>query len=304
MGFEPSYLELHRSGELENRIERANAILEECVLCPHCCKVDRPSGEKGFCRSDALPMVSSHNAHFGEEPVLVGSGGSGTIFFTNCTLHCSYCQNYPISQLGHGSTVSVQGLAEMYLRLEKRGCENINFVTPTHFVPSILEALALAVEDGFSLPLVYNTSGYERVETLQLLDGIIDIYLPDIKYADNDMARKYSGVDNYVEHNRAALKEMYRQTGLLQCDDRGVARRGMIVRHLVLPDDISGSEDSLRFLARELSPRLHVALMSQYFPAYKAPQTPPLHRRIDRKHYRYLANLVDELGFKGWVQPS
>lgn len=303
MQFEPSYLRLYRSGELAERVAQAKAILKKCELCPKCCRVDRTRGEKGFCRSGVEPMVSSFNPHFGEEPVLVGSGGSGTIFFTNCTLGCIYCQNYPISQLGNGNVYTTRELARMYLRLQRMGCHNINFVTPTHFVPQILEALELAIPEGFNLPLVYNTSGYERVETLRLLEGIIDIYMPDIKYASNEMAKKYSGVSDYVEYNRAALKEMFRQVGILQCDERGIAQRGLLVRHLVLPEDISGSEDCIRFLAEELSPHLHLALMSQYFPAYKAPETPPLNRRIDRKHFLELARLVKQIGFQGWIQP-
>jgi len=191
----------------------------------------------------------------------------------------------------------------MYLRLQRIGCHNINFVTPTHFVPQILEALELAIPEGFNLPLVYNTSGYERVETLRLLDGIFDIYMPDIKYASNEMAQKYSGVSDYVEYNRSALKEMYRQVGILQCDEQGIAQRGLLVRHLVLPEDISGSEDCIRFLAEELSPHIHLALMSQYFPAYKAPETPPLNQRIDRKHFLNLARMVKQIGFQGWIQP-
>ncbi|MCD6386604.1 radical SAM protein [Candidatus Sumerlaeota bacterium] len=297
MQFEPAYLRLYRSGELAERVAQAKAILKKCVLCPRCCQVDRTRGEKGFCRSGAEPIVSSFNPHFGEEPVLVGSGGSGTIFFTNCTLACIYCQNYPISQLGNGNVYTTQELARMYLRLQRIGCHNINFVTPTHFVPQILEALELAIPEGFNLPLVYNTSGYERVETLRLLDGIFDIYMPDIKYASNEMAQKYSGVSDYVEYNRSALKEMYRQVGILQCDEQGIAQRGLLVRHLVLPENISGSEDCIRFLAEELSPHIHLALMSQYFPAYKAPETPPLNQRIDRKHFLNLARMVKQIGF-------
>lgn len=249
-------------------------------------------------------MVSSYNAHFGEEPPLVGRGGSGAIFFTNCTMRCVFCQNYPISQQGVGQEYTIDQLANMYLLLQKRGCENINFVTPTHLLPQILMALEIAVPRGFKLPLVYNTSGYECVEIVQLLDGIFDIYLPDIKYADDEMALKYSGVNDYVENNRASLKEMYRQVGELECDERGAARRGLIVRHLVLPEGISGSEESLRWMAEHLSPNIHVALMSQYFPAYEAPEIPEIARRVKGSEYRPLASLHEELGFDGWIQPT
>ena len=300
---EPSYIAVYNNGILHERAAKSRKILKCCELCPHRCKVDRTSDERGFCRSGAKPLISSYNPHFGEEPVLVGPGGSGTIFLTNCTMRCIYCQNYPISQLENGREYTNHGLAGIYLRLQNMGCENVNFVTPTHFVPMILEALELAIPEGFHLPLVYNTNGYELIETLQLLEGIVDVYLPDIKYASNDMAKKYSGVGNYVEHNRAALKEMFRQVGLLECDERGVAQKGLIVRHLVLPDDISGSEDCVRFLAEELSPDIHLAFMSQYFPAYKAPETPPLNRRIDRRRYQKLTRMVEELGFNGWIQP-
>lgn len=192
----------------------------------------------------------------------------------------------------------------MFLKLQKHGCHNINFVTPTHFVPQILQALEIAVNEGFHLPLVYNTSGYESLATLKLLDGIIDIYLPDIRYSDNNHAKTYSKTENYVEHNRAALKEMYRQVGLLECDEAGVARRGMIVRHLVLPENRAGSEEALQFLANELSPQLHVALMSQYFPAYNAPDYPPLDRKITTEEYEHLVDLYKQLGFNGWIQTA
>ncbi len=300
----PAYMSLYRSGELHRRVVAAASILGHCELCPHRCRVNRIAGEKGRCRSGANPIVSSHNAHFGEEPPLVGEGGSGTIFFTNCTLRCVFCQNYPISQLGVGNEYSVSQLTDMFIYLQRRGCENINFVTPTHFVPQILQALEFAVSRGFSLPLVYNTSGYERVEILRLLDGIFDIYLPDIKYSDDDMALKYSGAENYVKHSRAALKEMFRQVGVLRCDERGVAQRGLIVRHLVLPGGIAGTQESLHWLAKEVSPKIHLALMSQYFPAYRAPEMPEISRRVKADEYRPLARLHEELGFAGWIQPS
>ena len=300
----PSYLELHRSGELKKRIERAYAMLSQCRLCPRECGVDRLRGERGFCRAGAEPIVASWNVHPWEEPPISGTRGSGTIFFSGCTGRCLFCQNYPISQLGVGNTVSVQQLAEMMLELQDRGCHNINLVTPTHFVPQILAALELAIEGGLRLPLVYNTSGYERVETLQLLDGVVDIYLPDAKYADDETARRLSGFVRYVEANRAALREMFRQVGdELVLDGEGIARRGLIVRHLVLPEGLAGTPKVLRWIAENLSPRVHVSLMDQYFPAHKAVGHPILGRKITAEEYAEALRAFEEAGLtNGWMQ--
>ena len=300
----PTYLELHRSGELKRRIERAYAMLSQCRLCPRECGVDRLRGERGFCRAGAEPIVASWNVHPWEEPPISGTRGSGTIFFSGCTGRCLFCQNYPISQLGVGNTVSVQRLAEMMLELQDRGCHNINLVTPTHFVPQILAALELAIEGGLRLPLVYNTSGYERVETLQLLDGVVDIYLPDAKYADDETARRLSGFVRYVEANRAALREMFRQVGdELVLDGEGIARRGLIVRHLVLPEGLAGTPEVLRWIAENLSPRVHVSLMDQYFPAHKAVGHPVLGRKITAEEYAEALRAFEEAGLtNGWMQ--
>jgi len=300
----PTYLELHRSGELKRRIERAYAMLSQCRLCPRECGVDRLRGERGFCRAGAEPIVASWNVHPWEEPPISGTRGSGTIFFSGCTGRCLFCQNYPISQLGVGNTVSVQRLAEMMLELQDRGCHNINLVTPTHFVPQILAALELAIEGGLRLPLVYNTSGYERVETLQLLDGVVDIYLPDAKYADDETARRLSGFVRYVEANRAALKEMFRQVGdELVLDGEGIARRGLIVRHLVLPEGLAGTGEVLRLIAENLSPHVHVSLMDQYFPAHKAVGHPVLGRKITAEEYAEALRAFEEAGLtNGWMQ--
>ena len=300
----PSYLELHRSGELKRRIERAYAMLSQCRLCPRECGVDRLRGERGFCQAGAEPIVASWNVHPWEEPPISGTHGSGTIFFSGCTGRCLFCQNYPISQLGVGNTVSVQQLAEMMLELQDRGCHNINLVTPTHFVPQILAALELAIEGGLRLPLVYNTSGYERVETLQLLDGVVDIYLPDAKYADDETARRLSGFVRYVEANRAALREMFRQVGdELVLDGEGIARRGLIVRHLVLPEGLAGTPEVLRWIAENLSPRVHVSLMDQYFPAHKAVGHPVLGRKITAEEYAEALRAFEEAGLtNGWMQ--
>ncbi len=301
--FIPGYFALYESGRLEEKCREAWELLSSCSLCPHLCGVNRLEGQTGRCRSGILPGVSSFNAHFGEEPPLVGHGGSGTIFLTGCTLRCAFCQNFPISQQGVGREYTIEQLAGMFLNLQKRGCENINFVTPTHFMPQILKALLLAIPAGFRLPLVYNTSGYERVEIIRMLEGVIDIYLPDIKYSDDAMAEKYSCAPRYTENNRAAILEMFRQVGNLECDSRGVGRRGLIVRHLVLPDGLAGTEESLRWLAKHISTDLHVALMSQYFPAHTALEIPELSRRVTREEYAPLARLHEELGLDGWIQP-
>jgi len=301
---EPSYLELHRSGELRERIKLAYSMLRECRLCPRECGVDRLRGERGFCRAGAEPTVASWNVHPWEEPPVSGTRGSGTIFFSGCTGRCIFCQNYPISQLGVGNTVSIRRLAEMMLELQDRGCHNINLVTPTHFVPQILAALSIAIERGLRLPLVYNTSGYERVETLRLLEGVVDIYLPDAKYADDETARWLSGFVRYVEANHAALKEMFRQVGdELILDGEGVARRGLIIRHLVLPNGLAGTQEVLNWIAENLSPRVHISLMDQYFPAYKAVGHPILGRKITAEEYEEALRAFEDAGLeRGWMQ--
>jgi len=301
---EPGYLALHRDGRLKHRIEQAYSLLEECRLCPRRCGVNRLRGEVGFCRVGELPKVASWNVHPWEEPPISGTRGSGTIFFSHCTGRCLFCQNYPISQLGIGNTVTVERLAEMMLELQAKGVHNINLVTPTHFVPQILAALAMAIERGLRLPLVYNTSGYEAVETLRLLEGVVDIYLPDAKYADDAVARRLSGFVHYVESNRAALKEMFRQVGEeLVLDEEGIARRGMIIRHLVLPGGLAGTKEVLSWIASELSPKVHISLMSQYFPTYKALKHPLLGRKITPEEYREALSALEEAGFcRGWFQ--
>ncbi len=280
-----SYQALYRSGELEERVERARAILRSCELCPRRCQVNRLEGEKGVCRTAAEAVVSSYGPHFGEEAPLVGTYGSGTIFFTHCNLRCMFCQNYTISQLGQGRVASKGEVARMMLVLQEQGCHNINLVTPTHVVPQILEALQVAVGLGLSIPLVYNCGGYESTETLKLLDGIVDIYMPDMKYSDEKNGRRFSGVKNYPSVNQVAVKEMHRQVGDLQLDERGVARRGLLVRHLVLPNDIAGTEGVLRFLAGEVSTNTYLNVMAQYHPAHRAFKLPPLSRSLSRQEF-------------------
>ncbi len=328
-GLSPSYLALAADGELARRAAQARKRIERCDLCPRACAINRLAGERGFCRAPARAVVASHNRHDGEEPPISGTRGSGTIFFTYCTMRCVYCQNFPISQGGVGREVGAEGLAEMMLDLQARGCHNVNFVTPTHFVHEILTALAIAVEKGFRLPLVYNTSGYESLETLRLLDGVMDIYLPDIRYADERLAERYSSGRGFVAANRAALREMWRQVGPLRVDlvestpsalphlsdssdsttppaspvGAEIARSGLIVRHLVMPRGITGTRDCLEFLAREISPSVHLSLMSQYFPANRAAEFPEINRPITRREYAPLVRLAEQIGFSGWIQP-
>jgi putative pyruvate formate lyase activating enzyme len=300
----PSYLERYHRGELAPRIERAYALLESCTLCPRECGVNRLAGQQGFCCVGLKPKVASWNVHPWEEPPISGSRGSGTIFFSGCTGRCLFCQNYPISQLGVGNVVSVDRLAEMMLELQGKGCHNVNLVTATHFVPQILAALPHAIEGGLRLPLVYNSSGYEAVEVLRLLDGVVDIWLPDAKYADDDTALRLSGFRHYVEHNRAALQEMHRQVGdELVLDENGLAKRGMIVRHLVLPEGLAGTGEVLNWIATALSPRVHVSLMDQYFPAHRAVGHAALGRRVTPEEYEEALRAFEAARLvRGWRQ--
>ena len=281
-------------------------MLAPCRLCPHECGVDRLSGDTGVCRMDARCRIASWNLHHGEEPPISGTRGSGTIFFSGCTGRCRFCQNYPVSQLGHGIEIGPERLASMMLELQRKGAHNINLVTPTHFMPHILAALPHAIRDGLRLPLVYNTSGYERVEALRLLDGIVDLWLPDAKYADDEAARRLSGWPRYVDVNRAALREIYRQVGeRLQLGDDGVALRGLIVRHLVLPGGLAGTAHVLRWLSEELSPHIHVSLMDQYFPAYRVLADPVLGRRLTPEEYESALDALESAGLEqGWSQAT
>ena len=288
---------------VQKRLKSAFRLLESCRVCPRHCGANRLKGEIGFCKSGFLPEVSSDNLHFGEEPPISGTKGSGTIFLTGCSLGCLFCQNFPISHLGNGNPVSIRKLAAMMLRLQKAGAHNINFVTPTHFAPQIMGALLLAFKSGLFLPLVYNCGGYESMDMLTLWDGIIDLYMPDMKYSDPEMARRYSSAPDYPEVNRAAIREMHRQVGDLETDEEGIAQKGLLVRHLVLPENISGTGDVLRFISQEISPHTFVSLMSQYFPAFEASSTPPLNRRINRSEYDRARRLLEDFGMeRGWVQ--
>jgi len=280
------YLSLHKNGKLAERAEKLRTLYENCTLCPRDCRVNRTKRQTGKCQASDIVKVASAYPHFGEEAPLVGVGGSGTIFFSHCGLRCAYCQNYTISIEGTGEEFSDRALAEMMVGLQKRGCHNINLVTPTHYVPSLVNALLAAIPMGFRIPLVYNTSGYEKLETLQLLDGVVDIYLPDFKYWSPEKAAKYSSeAYNYPHYAKIALKEMYRQVGDLATDGRGIARRGLMLRHLILPNRIAGTEDVLKFVAENLSKTTYVNLMRQYRPEHRAPEFKELNRRILNGEY-------------------
>jgi len=306
-GIEPGYIALYRSGELERRAEALEARLAACDICPRECGVNRLAEERGFCHSAYLPIVASVGAHHGEEPVLSGRRGSGTIFLGNCNMRCVYCQNHQISQdykAQRRHEVETGVLAENMLFLQDElGCHNINLVSPSHFVPQLVRAVLEAVPLGLRLPLVYNTSSYDSVATLRELDGIISIYLADLRYASNKWGRRFSKAPDYVERARAAIKEMYRQVGNLVVDEENIARKGLIVRHLILPNGIAGSRDSLGWLVGEVSPQVAVSLMSQYFPAHLAPRLPLLSRTITSEEYNEVVGLVEELGIEnGWMQ--
>lgn len=295
--FEPSYLSFHRKGELKKRGEELWEIMRNCRLCPRECGANRLKGEKGFCGATSQLMTSAYHPHFGEERALVGKNGSGTIFFTHCNLRCVFCINWEISQEEKGSPTRIEQLAQMMLNLQKMGCHNINVVTPTHFSPHIVLALDLAVKKGLKVPLVYNTSGWERTEILKILDGIVDIYLPDFKYFDGKMASKYSsGADTYPEVTKSAILEMHRQVGFAKPERDGLMKRGLMIRHLVMPNNVSGTKEVLEWIANNLPKETYVNIMSQYRPAYKAFSYPEIARRITRKEYSDAIKWAKEFG--------
>jgi putative pyruvate formate lyase activating enzyme len=291
----PGYITLYKTGELARRVREIEAICRKCTLCPHRCQVDRTLSAGGFCASTIRPVVASATPHFGEEPPLVGRFGSGTIFFSGCTLKCKYCQNYSISQWHEGSAITIEQLADIMLYLQTKGCHNINFVTPTHMILPIMQALIIAIEGGLSVPLVYNSSGYEAVETLKLLDGVIDIYMPDMKYWDEKTGWELSGIKNYPEMARLAIREMRRQVGDLELDLKGIARRGLIVRHLILPGHLEESKKIIAFIA-ELSQQTYLNLMDQYHPEYRAYEYIEMARRITEEEYKQLETYAVDLG--------
>jgi putative pyruvate formate lyase activating enzyme len=280
-----AYLTAHKLGILKVRAKTALSMLECCVLCPRTCRVNRLEGERGVCRTGRYAKVSSYGAHFGEEDPLVGSGGSGTIFFANCNLLCIFCQNYDISHLGEGTEVTPGNLAAIMVRLQEQGVHNINCVTPSHVVPHILEALPQAIDDGLRIPLVYNSGGYDSVETLKLLDGIFDIYMPDLKFADCTLSQRYCNAPDYPEKAKAAIQEMHRQVGDLVLDEHGIAERGVLVRHLVMPGRQAGTAELMQFLAEEVSQTTYVNIMNQYRPCGDAKRFKELSRSITTDEY-------------------
>ncbi|HZD59999.1 MAG TPA: radical SAM protein, partial [Anaerolineae bacterium] len=282
----PEYVSLYKTGVLKHRAQEAAKRLEACDLCPRQCRIDRATAEKGVCRTGREAKVASYGPHFGEERPLVGRGGSGTIFFTSCNLRCIFCQNYEISQLREGHHVSAEKLAGIMLSLQNSGCHNINFVSPSHAIAQILEALVIAAGRGLRVPLVYNSGGYDSVDALKLLDGVADIYMPDIKYMDASVGERLSGVKNYPQIVKDAIREMHRQVGDLVVDERDVAVRGLLVRHLVLPGQLAGTDEAMKFLADEISKNTYVNIMDQYYPYYKAFDITPLNRRITREEFK------------------
>jgi putative pyruvate formate lyase activating enzyme len=307
---EPSYLALLRSGELQHRVEELERLLERCTVCPHDCLNNRLNNDIAACYSGRLPIVSSYTAHFGEEPPLVGTRGAGTIFFGNCNLRCVYCQNYQISQTHKQqlkNEVTHERLAEMMLELQARGCHNINFVSPTHFAPQMARSILLAAQQGLRLPVVYNTNAYDAVPVLRLLDRVVVVYLPDLKYADDESGYLYSKVSGYKEFSRLALKEMFRQTGdELVYDEDGLLKRGLVIRLLVLPNDIGSIRESIEWIRDELSPRVAISLMAQYYPTQQAETNNRyvlLSRRIRESEWLKATAALEELGMEeGWMQ--
>jgi putative pyruvate formate lyase activating enzyme len=294
--FVPAYMETQERGLLKSKIDGAQEILASCRLCPRCCGVDRLSGEMGVCRTGDEAVVSSFSAHFGEEDPLVGRNGSGTIFFSGCGLLCIFCQNYEISHRLDGDPFSSDDLAGAMVSLQNSGCHNINFVTPTHVVPQILAALEKAIGAGLRIPLVYNSSGYDKVETLRLLEGVIDIYMPDFKFWDDKVAEKMCGAPDYPQVARAALKEMHNQVGDLVVDVNGIAQRGLLVRHLVLPEGLAGTREIMRFLARQISKDSYVNVMSQYRPCGRAADVAAFRRCITDDEYQSALRMAMEEG--------
>jgi putative pyruvate formate lyase activating enzyme len=301
----PAYLESFQNGYLDKVIEELNERLKSCSICPRKCGINRIGNELGFCKTGFLPKVYSFMSHQGEEPPVSGTKGSGTIFFSNCNMGCIYCQNYEFSQLGQGREVICDDLAGFMLELQKMGCHNINLVTPTHILPQILAALKIAISKGLNIPIVYNTGGYELPEIIILLEGIVDIYLADMRYADNAMSLKYSNAPNYPRYNRKSLKEMRRQIDKDEINNDGIMKRGLIIRHLVLPEDVSGTDMVMRFIAEELSTDTLISLMSQYLPYYNAGQDKRIARRLKIDEYEKAKEIMASYGLhNGWIQDT
>ncbi len=301
----PSYLESYKNKSLIKTAKKIWEMLESCSLCPRNCKVNRLKNEKGFCKTGIKARVCSFMPHYGEEPSISGQKGSGTIFFSYCNQGCVYCQNYEFSQLGQGKEITPEELAGFMLELQELGCHNINLVTPTHVLPQILKALTIAIPKGLNLPLVYNTGGYELAHIIELLNGIVDIFLPDMRYAENEMAIKYSSAPGYPQYNQSAVKQMHSQVGVAEIDEQGIIQKGLIIRHLVLPHNIAGTDEIMQFISREVSQETYISLMSQYLPYYKASSFPELSRRLTYNEYEEAKeNMHAHNLYNGWVQES
>jgi len=297
MSFEPAYLKLYHTGELKKRAQELYKMLNNCYLCPRLCGVNRVKGEKGVCNAGAQVVVASYYPHFGEEKGLVGKNGSGAIFFSNCGLRCVFCINWEISHAGMGSVISIEKLANIMVSLQKKGCHNINLVTPDHYLPQILLALNIAVEKGLRLPIVYNTCGWVNLEIVKKLDGIVDIYLPDFKYWDPRMAKKYSfGAKNYPEVTKKAILEMHRQVGVAKPKEDGIIYRGLMIRHLVMPNNVGGSKEIIKWISENLPKDTYLNIMSQYRPMYKAVKYKEIARIITKKEYEEVVNYAKNLG--------
>jgi putative pyruvate formate lyase activating enzyme len=283
-------------------LEYFESSMERCLLCPRKCGVNRLRGERGYCGAGTRVTVSSITVHTGEEPPISGSAGSGTVFLTGCNMRCVYCQNYPISQMGHGNAIGTDDLASALLKLEARGAHNINLVTPVQHIAGLVRAIAKARRRGLRLPVVYNTSGYECPETIRMLEGTVDVYLADMRYSDPETAGRYSDAPDYPHHNRLAIEQMFESAGLLESEG-GIGKRGLIIRHLVLPGGLAGTESTFDFIARQVSPLVHISLMCQYFPANRAPDMPEVSRRITEAEYREAIDLLYRFGLEhGWIQ--
>lgn len=296
--YRPSYLFLIEKGILEERIKMLEEMISPCVLCPRMCRAKRKEGDLGYCKAPYDLYVSSFFPHFGEEAPLVGAYGSGTIFLTFCNLKCAFCQNYEISMYGIGEKITPSEMAKMMLRLEKMGCHNINFVTPTHYVPHILKAISIATENGFSLPLVYNCGGYESEDVIRLLDGIFDIYMPDIKFLDTSLSQRYLNAKNYPEIVKKVVKEMHRQVGDLVINEIGIATRGLLIRHLVMPSCLEDTKNVLQFIKEEISENAFVNIMAQYRPCYRAEKFPEIARRITPQEYNFALEYARKIGLR------
>ena len=278
-------------------------MLENCTICPHRCNVNRKEGKIGRCKATNNVKIALYSTHDFEEPCISGKKGSGTVFFSNCNLNCVFCQNYEISQLGKGKEISIEELAEIFLLQQKKGVENINLVTPTSYTLQIIEAIKIAKEKGLTIPIIYNTNGYENVETIKMLDGYIDVYLPDLKYAENELAKKYSKIDNYFEIAINAIKEMINQVGVPEFDENGIIKKGVIIRHLVLPNNIENSKKVLKWIASNLPKEVYISVMAQYFPTYKAKEIEELNRKLNKEEWQEIENYIEALNIEnGYIQ--